>query len=209
MDRLLSFCCCGTVGITLMFASILSAIAAPGDTYRVTGKQVNLRAGPSEDASVRTRVKEGDELIELRREGAWLGVRTTSTGEEGWIYEDLVERTLQSTLQEGAATGPFRELSGTFDMLVSRVNDYLGYPMVEKVERVEPSTLRIIPTRQWLRNAGSHGHVMAAMGFYQMWKNHQNGRPVKLVILDERDKDYITITDEETGPTLSINQPEQ
>jgi outer membrane lipoprotein-sorting protein len=184
-------------------------MAAPGDTYRVTGEEVNLRAGPSEDANVRTRVKAGDELIEVRREGAWLGVRIVSTGEEGWIYEGLVKRLSQSTLQEGAAAGPLKDLSGTFDTLLSKVSDYLGYSMVEKVERVEPNTLRVTPTREWLLNGGGDGHVMAAMAFYQMWKNHQNGRPVSLVMLDDRGKDYVTITDKETGPALSISKPER
>jgi uncharacterized protein YgiM (DUF1202 family) len=192
-----------------MLVSTLSTMAAPGDTYRVTGEQVNLRAGPSEDANVRSRVKAGDELIELRREGSWLGVRVTSSGEEGWIYEDLVERVSPSTLQGGTAAGPLKELSGTFDILLSRVSDYLGYSVVEKVERVEPNTLRVTPTREWLRNGGSDGHVMAAMAFYQMWKNHQNGRPVSLVMLDDRGKDYVIITDKETGPALSINKPER
>jgi uncharacterized protein YgiM (DUF1202 family) len=184
-------------------------MAAPGDTYRVTGEEVNLRAGPSEDANVRTRVKAGDELIELRREGSWLGVRVLGTGEEGWIYEGLVERLSQSTLQEVGAAGPLKDLSGTFDTLLSRVSDRLGYSMVEKVERVEPNTLRVTPTREWLLNGAGDGHVMAAMAFYQMWKNHQNGRPVNLVMLDDRGKDYVTITDKETGPALSITKPER
>ena len=28
----------------------------------------------------------GDDLIELQRQGEWVGVRVGRTGEEGWIY---------------------------------------------------------------------------------------------------------------------------
>jgi hypothetical protein len=32
---------------------------------------------------------------------------------------------------------------------------------------------------------------MAALAFHQMWKNHQNGRPVTMVMPDDRGEDYI------------------
>jgi len=74
-----------------------AAPAAPGDLHRVAAERVNLRAEPSEDAAVRRRVGRGEELLELKREGDWYGVRVTRTGEEGWVSRDLVERVARST----------------------------------------------------------------------------------------------------------------
>ncbi len=77
-----------------------AALAAPGDLHRVTAERVNLRAGPAEDAAVRRRLGPGEELLELRREGDWYGVRVGRTGEEGWVAGDLVERVARSTLDQ-------------------------------------------------------------------------------------------------------------
>lgn len=183
--------------------------AAPGDTHRVTADLANLRAGPSNDATVRGRVEQGDEVIELREERGWLGVRVLDTGEEGWIYGDLLERLAQSGLSADAGDAGFRELSEGFDRLVQSVNGELGYPTVEAVERTGEDALRVTPTPQWLRYAGRDAHLMAAMAFYEMWKNHQNRRPVSLTLAGEGGADYITIIDRETGPVLSLRAPDE
>jgi uncharacterized protein YraI len=81
-----------------------TTLAAPGDLHRVTAERVNLRAGPAEDAAVRRRLDDGEELIELRREGDWYGVRVSRTGEEGWVAGDLVERVARSTLDQPEPT---------------------------------------------------------------------------------------------------------
>ena len=59
---------------------------------RVTAELANLRSGPSDANTVRSQVQQGEELIELAREGNWRGVRVMRTGEEGWIFADLVDR---------------------------------------------------------------------------------------------------------------------
>ena len=74
------------------------ATAAPGDLHRLTAERANLRAGPSEDAAVRRRIGRGEELLELRREGDWYGVRVLGTGEEGWVSGGLTERVARSAL---------------------------------------------------------------------------------------------------------------
>jgi rare lipoprotein A (peptidoglycan hydrolase) len=74
-----------------------AARAAPGDLHRVAAEQVNLRAEPSEDATVRRQVGRGEELLELKREGDWYAVRVSRTGEEGWVSGDLVERVARGT----------------------------------------------------------------------------------------------------------------
>jgi hypothetical protein len=70
-------------GLALAAAGTGAAMAAPGDIHRVTGADiVNLRAGPSDETNIRGRVEQGDEVIELTREGSWVGVRVLPTGEE-------------------------------------------------------------------------------------------------------------------------------
>jgi hypothetical protein len=49
---------------------------------------------------------------------------------------------------------------------------------------------------------------LAAAAMYEMWKNHQNGAPVRLVLLDNQGRDYVTIADDDAGPNLSIALPE-
>jgi hypothetical protein len=48
---------------------------------------------------------------------------------------------------------------------------------------------------------------MAALAFYQMWKNHQNGRPVAMVLEDGSGADYIRIADGDLGPELAMTAP--
>jgi len=48
---------------------------------------------------------------------------------------------------------------------------------------------------------------MGALAFYELWKNHQNGRPVTLVMTDDRDEEYIRIADGELGPELTLAPP--
>jgi uncharacterized protein YgiM (DUF1202 family) len=193
--------------VVLAFAGIGAAVAAPGDIHRVAGADVvNLRAGPSDETNIRGRVEQGDEVIELTREGSWVGVRVLETGEEGWMFGDLLDTVSQSGLRsavEGGDAG-FLQLSESFDMLMRRINTALGYPVVDAVEQTGDGVLRVTPTRQWLLNGSREAHMMAAAAIYQMWKNHQNSAPVGVVMADAAGQDYITIRDEASGPSLSI-----
>ena len=49
--------------------------------------------------------------------------------------------------------------------------------------------------------------MMAALAYYQLWKNHQNGRPVALVMTDEQGEEYIRIADGDLGPELAMAAP--
>jgi Bacterial SH3 domain len=194
-------------GLALAVAGTGTAVAAPGDIHRVAGADVvNLRAGPSDETNIRGRVEQGDEVIELTREGSWVGVRVLETGEEGWMFGDLLDTVSRSGLSpavEGGDAG-FLQLSESFDMLMRRINTQLGYPVVDTVEQAGDGVLRVIPTPQWLLNGSREAHMMAAAAIYQMWKNHQNSAPVGVVMADAAGQDYITIRDEASGPSLSI-----
>jgi uncharacterized protein YgiM (DUF1202 family) len=191
-----------------------AALAAPGDIHRVAGADVvNLRAGPSDESNIRGRVDQGDEVIELTGEGNWVGVRVLDTGEEGWIYGGLLERVAASGLLPGdpglmdEGDGGFLQLSEGFDRLIRRINRGLGYRMVEQAVAVGDGVLQVTPTPAWLRAASRDSHLMAALAFYQMWKNHQNGRPVTMVMTDDQGADYIRIADGDRGPELALAAP--
>ena len=210
----MSTTCRGSLlGAALLVMLSGSALAAPGDIHRVSGAEVvNLRAGPSDTSNIRGRVEQGDEVIELTRDGNWIGARVLRTGEEGWIYGGLLEPVAQSgLLPRDAALGNgdagFLRLSEGFDRLMRRVNDDLGYRMVEEATPVAEGVLQVRPTAAWLRSGGRDAHMMAALAFYELWKNYQDGRPVTLVMTDEQGREYIRIADTDLGPELAIAAP--
>jgi uncharacterized protein YgiM (DUF1202 family) len=200
------------LGSLVLSALGSAALAAPGDIHRVSGAEVvNLRAGPSEQSNIRGTVERGDEVIELTRDDNWVGLRVLRTGEEGWIYGGLLEQITQSGLLPGDAGGEgdagFLQLSESFDRLMRRVNGDLGYRVVEEAAPVAEGVLQVRPTESWLRNAGREAHMMAALAFYELWKNHQNGRPVTLIMTDDRGEEYIRVADSELGPELAVIAP--
>lgn len=191
-------CLLGAFGLAMLAAP---AAAAPGDTHRITGERVNLRAGPSDGSSVRSTIRQGDEVLELRQEGSWTGVRVMRTGEEGWIFSDLLRRSSVSTLNE--AKGQFARYSSSFDRMVGNIDRQLGYRFAERVEQGENGLLRVTPTQEWLANTSREGKIYAALALYQMWKNHNDGRPVNLA-LGARGANPITIEDGNDGPLLDL-----
>ena len=70
------------VGVLCVVSGI--ALAAPGDIHRVSGAEVvNLRAGPTDTSNIRGRVDQGDEVIELTRDGNWVGRARAADGRGG------------------------------------------------------------------------------------------------------------------------------
>lgn len=204
-SKFLQVCALG-LGTAALVALSAPAMASPGDTYTITGDRVNVRAAPSERGSIRTTARRGDELLELRQEGSWTGVRVLRTGEEGWVFSDLLRQRSSSTLgSAGASTGrgSFSRYSSGFDRLIGRVNDELGYKFADRVEQGEDGMLRVTPTQEWLFNTSREAKIYAAMALYEMWKNHNNGRPVS-VALGARGMNPITIGDEANGPVMDL-----
>ena len=194
----------GVLGMAAAFA--LPAAASPGDIHTVTGEKVNLRAAPSDDASVRSTVTRGDEVIELKQEGNWIGVRSLRTGEEGWVFSELVKRRTPSTLSGGTGSvsdAGFGRISSGFDGLLGNINNQLGYRFAERVEQTSNGGLRVIPTQEWLYNTSRDGKMYAALALYQMWKNHNNGRPVN-VALGSPGSAAIGIEDTNRGPEWTL-----
>jgi uncharacterized protein YgiM (DUF1202 family) len=168
---------------------------------KVTADRVHLRTGPSDDANVRSVVEPDQKLIELRHENGWIGVRVANTGEEGWIDSDLLTQTAQSGLGGGGGGGgPFEQFSRSFNNLMTKANDTVGYPLVDKVQRYGAQTLRITPTAKWLLEGSRGSHLMGTLSFYEMWKNPENDNPVTVVLLDRDNNPYITARTPRMGP---------
>jgi hypothetical protein len=182
------------------------ALAATGDLHRVTAERANLRAGPSNDANVRGQLERGDELVELRREGSWYGVRLLRTGEEGWVFGDLIEQIAQSTLGGETVSAGFLEYSESFDKALHGIEDTFGHPVVREVRQVENNGLQVVPNPAWLLATSRDTHLVTTLAVYEMWKNHQNDAPVRVVLLDGEEP-YIAITDETDGPRWTIRRP--
>lgn len=194
------------LGIAASAAVAGVALAGPGDVYKVTNERVNLRAGPTDQSAVRGQVLQGDELIELAQQGRWLGVRVARTGEEGWVYGDLVRRVAQSTLGRRASAAGFGKYSRDFDSLIETINGEVGYPMVASIDRAANNTLRVTPTPEWMLNTGRDAKLYAALALYQMWRNASGGRPAN-VAMRYNGADFLTVGDTNTGPALAYEVP--
>jgi hypothetical protein len=184
-----------------------TALAATGDVHKVSAERANLRAGPSDKTDAIGQVERGDELIELQRQGNWLGIRVVRSGEEGWIFGDLVKLSSASRLGRETAPTGFKDLSPGFDSLVRSIDERNGYRMVDRVETADNRTLRVTPTREWLIFGDRQAHMLAALAIYEMWKSNQKDQPVALSLMDDNGQQYITISDSASGPSLSIHQP--
>ncbi len=198
----------------LSAAALLSlagpALADPGDVHRVTGERVNLRSAPSDDANIRGTVEQGERLVEIRREGNWIGVRAESSGAEGWVFQDLVKMAAPSNLggAEPVRTAGFGSLSPGFDTMLAEISNQMGMRLFERVEQTGEGALRLVPTREFLRDGTKESHMLAALAVQQMWKNHQNGRPVSVAMLGEGGRSYLDLDDRgPNGPALTLDVP--
>ena len=98
---------CLSLTVSMIVPICGGVLAATGDVLKVKAERANLRAGPSEKSEARGQLQTGDDVIELQRQGDWIGVRVGRTGEEGWIYSSLVELASASRLgREVAPSGP-------------------------------------------------------------------------------------------------------
>jgi len=187
------------------------ALADTGDLFQVSGERANLRSGPSDQMTVRDQLLHGEQLVELRRDGNWVGIRVMRTGEEGWIYSNLIVRVQQTQLTDRAPVQPedagFRILAPDFDQLMGRFDQQLGYRLVTRVDQAGPGEIRVTPTREFLFGGGRDAQIATTLAIYEMWKNHQNGQPVVVTLLDDQGNPYIGIQDRQTGPELVVSGP--
>jgi uncharacterized protein YgiM (DUF1202 family) len=199
----------GAVGAVVGAAG--PAVAATGDVYAVNSDKLNLRAAPSDSSQIRSHLGQGLEVVELRRDGPWLGVRVLRSGEEGWLWADYLKRSQASTLggapvPVAAAEPPprvgFGRLSEDFDSVLARIDSELGYHFAERVEQPDKNSLHVVPTREWAFNTSREAKLYATLALYEMWKAYNNGRPVS-VALGEGGSNVIALEDTAKGPQLT------
>jgi len=196
----------GLLAMAAGVAFMASAMAGTGDVHKVSGERVNLRAGPSNQAAVRGQLLQGEDLIELTQQGSWLGVRVARTGEEGWIYTDLVRRVSQSALSRPVPAAGFARYSRDFDSLIETINRDIGMPMVAEITQGSNNTLRVTPTSEWMLGTGRDAKLYATLALYQMWKGMNPGRQANVALV-LGGANYITVSDTANGPLLAIEPP--
>lgn len=80
------------VGLVTLMETLASVCqAAPGDELFVQASDVNLRQYPSLEAAVLTRLDQGTKVVEVRREGDWVRIRSKEIDEkEGYVHGSLL-----------------------------------------------------------------------------------------------------------------------
>jgi hypothetical protein len=190
------------------------ALAGPGDVHEVRPDRANLRAGPSEQDNIRTTLAQGEQVIEIRRERDWVGIRSFRTGAEGWIHADLLEAVSPSALGQTGGIAPaetpetdmgFRQYSRGFDAMLAGASRRMGIgPMFEDVTRTQDGVMALTPTEGFLRDAGRDAHMLAALAVHQMLKNHQGGEPVAVTLLGPGGSDYVSVDDRSGTAELTV-----
>jgi len=72
--------------------AVSSSAGVDSEALVVVKDKVNMRAGPSIDHPIVLQLKQGQELIEFKREGKWVHVGAYGTsGKIGWVHQRLVD----------------------------------------------------------------------------------------------------------------------
>jgi len=77
--------------------AVSALYAAEGDRYTLLD-DLNLRQGPGSSYVSTQVVTEGEHVIELGRDGAWIKVRLSTNAEEGWVYGESLALTAADEL---------------------------------------------------------------------------------------------------------------
>jgi uncharacterized protein YraI len=196
------------VGSCIAFVAEL-ALAAPGDGLMVTGRLVNVRAGPGMAYPVRLQVDRNQAAVELAREGEWVQVDLTDPAAQGWIHQSLLqvisrtqpaavsapgEPTLPSapgsrpsTNTAPAATASASEALTRFRSSVTTLNDgalaAAGVELFAGVEPADDGTVRVLVTESWnmVPDAGQKSYTNALFGYWQAVADSPEPLRVQLV----------------------------
>jgi uncharacterized protein YraI len=91
--------------LLIMLAFSIPILSNAKNEIRVTGNNVNLRAGPSDQTEVLTQASSGDTLVASSLDGDWLEVEPPK-GSFVWIHKDLVENTIVKAPKARLRAGP-------------------------------------------------------------------------------------------------------
>ncbi len=75
----------------LLLPSSGTAIADPGDSWRIAGNAVNLRRAPTTTGEIKRQLNEGTQVVERNRQGDWYEVElSTQKDLIGWVHRSLL-----------------------------------------------------------------------------------------------------------------------
>jgi len=183
---------------TLVWCVLTSATAAPGDSLRVTGGVVNLRAGPSTDHRVVAQLQRDDRVTEMERRSNWVRIRFDQPdGDSAWIYAALVEPAPpsrsstavpsdQPKAEAPAPSAAFKAFRAEFQRFNDTMREALGSPYFDHAEHLGDGRIRVTATQQWLAEDETNRRRKARTVLY-MWQAAQDRRrEVAVEIVDER-----------------------
>ncbi|MCJ8138500.1 SH3 domain-containing protein [Falsirhodobacter halotolerans] len=75
-------------------APVMAAMAseAPLSTAHVTANRLNVRQGPSPQATVLSSLTRGEEISVVKVDGGWTLIRMEGDGVEGWVSSSYLEQ---------------------------------------------------------------------------------------------------------------------
>lgn len=89
-QRSLLACCLALALVPTQASGLDRAGPSKGQEGRVRATSLNLRQGPGTEHEVLRELDRGEEVTVLKREGAWIRVRTSS-GKRGWVHSGYVD----------------------------------------------------------------------------------------------------------------------
>ena len=156
-------------------------LAATGDRLFIVTDGVNVRAGPSLDEAVQTKVNKGHALVEVERDGDWVRVKLSESGDrEGWVHGSLVSR-----INAGGKTDAgFDRFLASAGVLNDRTRIRSQTDFFNEIRNLGGGTLEVTASDGWLALAESlkTADLDTLLG---LWVSADGGqRPVMLRIVD-------------------------
>jgi SH3-like domain-containing protein len=79
------------LSLSLLLWAGQTALAAPGDSWRIAGDQVNLRRAPTTSADVKQQLSDGMAVVERHHQDDWYEVEIVGRdGLIGWVHQSLL-----------------------------------------------------------------------------------------------------------------------
>lgn len=104
-------------GALLILAFSSASEAAPGDVLLVQANEVNVRQFPSLEATVLTRLNRGSRVVEVRREGDWIRIRSERPDRvQGYVHGSLLRPASSSDVRADHEPTDERILNLTWDV---------------------------------------------------------------------------------------------
>lgn len=159
----------------LFFLWVCQAVAEPGDALIVTGNLVNVRSGPSLDDPVIMRLEQGRKLVEVRREGDWVEIKSVRKDiESAWIHQKLVAKvsapvpTPVPEYEDAEQTALFNLFNRAFIEMNENIKSETGNTYFLKAKNLGDGVVEITATDAWL-NSPREGKEKDLSEIFTIW----------------------------------------